>query len=306
MTKNCYCFLALFFIDILSTPLCRADWKETKVYEQWLQATGHGFNPITEAAVMEQGVISFIDKDGSDLGKALWFEADRVGADPMVESNGLTASGMEFRHYQSVSISSGFTVMDGKRHHFIIAILDQRVDAYDHDGSKISASSSSMVPLMHMGTEEEAASYMEGIRESAAEQPPSLGCHNPEWIGSGGQECCGYLLALGQGMRACSSRYWFLVSACIPASLAIGGGIFKWCASHCAVAPPLIPACLKSCLVLGGVSSIGSMIICLTGADMAYDECIAEKRAQYWRDLAGSGCKMISPEGATGSQEGGH
>lgn len=305
MPKNCYGFLVLFFIELLSAPACKADWSSSQVYEPWLNATGHAFNPSTEAAILEHGTISFVDQEGNDLGKSFWFETDRINIDPVIESNGMTASGSEFRHYQSVYISSGFTVSEDRHHHFIVAVLEQRVETHDGDGNKVAVASASVVPLKYMGGEDECISYMDDARSSMEKDPPHLECYNPDWIGNGGVQCCGYLLALGEGMRSCSSRYWVLVSACLPASLAIGGGVFKWCASHCAVAPPLIAACLKSCLVMGGISSVGSLVACLAGAQMAYEECCAEKKSQYWRDLAGSGCKMVSPENAPDSRQGG-
>ena len=123
----------------------------------------------------------------------------------------------------------------------------------------------------------------------------SIECFDPSWVGNGGQQCCGYLLSLQEGLGACASRFWLHVFACIPASVTLGAGSFAWCAQYCVVPPPFVPACVKSCLVLGGVTGAGALIACLAGADFAYDECVREKWSLYWQNLAGAGCELRRP-----------
>jgi len=146
-----------------------------------------------------------------------------------------------------------------------------------------------MVPL---ASDDGAGAMVDALTEAGQ---MSIECFDPTWVGNGGQQCCGYLLSLQEGLGACASRFWLHVFACIPASVTLGAGSFAWCAQYCVVPPPFVPACVKSCLVLGGVTGAGALIACLAGADFAYDECVREKWSLYWQNLAGAGCELRRP-----------
>lgn len=297
---NTFCkFLSLLVIGCAFSDKSLADWNEMKVCRQWEMVTGNKLDASEQALVIEGSIVSLVDASGQVIGENLWIETNRIRIDPVISSENFNSSGHLFVHEQIVSIASGFTVQDGCARHFIVAVLDQQVRVDDGSKYAVVASVSSIIPLRMMETEEEAHSYIEDIQPTSEEGGSHIECYDPEWMGKGGIQCCGFLRSLREGLHGCSARYFMLIAACVPASLTLGAGLFKWCASHCTYSGPAVAACMKGCLILGGIGSLGAFITCLAGADFAYHECCAEKRAQYWRDLTTSGCRLVDPDKAS-------
>jgi len=297
-------YLLVAMVAIFASGLAMADWNNERIAMQWSKATGYVMHSDEQAAVLEENIVTVVDVDGTERFTYVWVTTSSIDIPQIVETHEMNEWGGHTHLRQYMSIASGFVISNGERDYFIVVILKQEASTEDKNHNAVSASSSSILPLRSVANEREGDQYVEALQFSSYDGPPHIECYDNTWTGKDGIQCCGYLSALREGLEACSARYWSNIIKCVPASLTVGGGVFAWCARHCVV-PPAIPACLKGCLILGGVSSVGTFFVCWAGVDFAYEECCAEKRSQYWRDLTSAGCSLRSPDETADSKNGG-
>jgi hypothetical protein len=235
----------------------------------WESLTGWELTPRSCIA-LEDGLAVLTSDDGKQLDTLPWMESARWPAKEM-EENG---------YHVEVEVADGWLCHGGGRTRFVAVVIEY--GAGDQEFT-------TMIPL---ASGEGADGMVEAIPDS---DEVSIECFNPTWVGNAGQQCCGYVLSLEAGIEACASRFWLHVFACIPASVTLGAGSFAWCSQYCVLPPLFIPACLKSCLVLGGVTTAGALVACLAGAEFAYNECVSEQWSLYWQNLTNAGCELRRP-----------
>lgn len=283
--------VSCFTIAVTSFSFTYAHAQNEKAIEVLAHTIGQNIAE-GEAVMVEGGMACIVNDAGkrSDPFLVVFHDEYPVWNNSIVTDYGNDGTVVDFS--QTVFLSSASVICGENRSEFVFLKLAQEADSV-----QFSDKAFFMLPLRAMEDQTEASEYIEEIASDAWGENHHLECYDPEWIGSNGQQCCGFALALGSNISSCKSKFWMMVSACVPAALAAGGGMFAWCARHCVLPPPLIPPCLKACLIAGGITTIGTITACIAGADFAYADCVKSQWAQYWRDLANSGCKMIMPDG---------
>lgn len=260
-----------FIVSVSSALLCLSNvaQAEQSALGRWEDLTGWTLDR-DRCISLESGLAILTSEDGKQHASLPWVDSARWVAKEMDEG------GVQVK----VEVADGWLAHGGGQTRFVAVVI-----GYEAGGQEFST----MIPL---ASDDGAGAMVDALTET---EQMSIECFDPTWVGNSGQQCCGYLLSLQEGLRACASRLWLHVFACIPASVTLGAGSFAWCAQYCVMPPPLIPACVKSCLVLGGVTGAGALIACLAGADFAYDECVREKWSLYWQNLTNAGCELRRP-----------
>lgn len=268
-------------------------WADSKVADAWHQATGMEFDPSSEILVIDGNIVRAEMQDGKVLQESIWI----CTASAMIGSqthDALNDNGKNLCLRQVVTLDAGFTTaMDGSRVHFISVVLHQWATTIASDGSTISGDAVTMIPLRCINDSREGNDFIESLNFKGDVQ---IDCHDPNWVGSNGEQCCGYVMALSHELGSCLSRYWNHVYLCIPAALGAGGTSFTWCAKQCIMPPPFGPSCIKFCILGAAGITLGSFWSCIGAADHVYNECTSDAYARYYRSLADHGCRIKNPD----------
>lgn len=188
-------------------------------------------------------------------------------------------------------------VIGGVQSRWLFLSNDQSVTTIDGAGNPVQVSVSTVLPIRAFSTKVEVEECMTGLEFAASGSKGDGGifCQDPTWIGRNGEQCCGFLAAYQAGINSCYAQYWLLVSGCLGFGGTAGGTWFWNCSKACVSALIISAPCMKACLISSALITVGSALVCIGGAEAAFEQCCQARLDQYLRDLTNSGCELRKP-----------
>lgn len=171
-----------------------------------------------------------------------------------------------------------------------------------------SVSTGIFLPLKSFATVDLALTHLAGL-EAAASDPsegadwPGAGCgdgsagincHNPNWVGNNGQQCCRYKMCRDQKIALCDKTYSKDLVICTRTGALGLCAVWAACiASSCKFVffvPPLMKACALTCAgVTVGAGVLGALA-CIERAERERDRCYGEANDWYFDRVDQAGC----------------
>jgi hypothetical protein len=285
---------------IVSVAHAADEYDNSKVNAVWGTVTGRAIDTDTEILKVDGNVLTLSNpKKRLDIASYVWVPSvtHHVGTQSVTDT---TEWGKTLNYSVGITVTSGAVVTNGRPHPFVFIGYSTRYNTVDANGNPMQGASDLVVPWVATDTIKEADEFVAAV-EAAGEGGDTGGggieCHDPTWIGNNGQECCGYLAALQGRLGAClDSWYTRMWLGCLPSGVVGGFATFKYCISTCAVLPaPANASCAAACVGIGGLVGLDAFIVCMMANEHEYDGCLKRETAQYYTDLANSGCAIRKP-----------
>jgi len=281
---------------VASTVASASDWGDSGVGRAWNRATGYKLDTQSEAILVEQNILTVTTPSGDVQAEFVWFPSTTI---PLMGSfdEDVTDYGNAISLRQQFSLTDGVVVINGVQSRWLFLALDQRVTTVDPKGHFVEVSVATALPIRAFSTQVESEEFMAGLEFAASggEGDGGIFCHDPTWVGRNGEECCGFLAAYQAGINSCYSRYWLILSGCLGVGGTAGGTWFWNCSKGCVTAFVIAVPCMKACLISSALITVGSALVCIGGAEFAFEECCQARLDEYLRDLTNSGCALRKP-----------
>lgn len=275
-----------------------SDWSGSPAARAWERATGTTIDLRTEAPILDGNMLRIIDRNSGEVGaEFVAFVTNSIPIDG-VRGN-LDISGFDVGVSEQYSLTSGFIVVGGEPAYFAFMQVEAGASLDGTDG--FSTTVTLAMPVLAFDNPKDQDEFMGDVLTAANGGTDGSGgifCHDPTWIGSSGEECCGYLAAYLDNIEGCRRDWWKHLWGCVAVGAGGGWTFAQWCLKTCIpVPPPGNAACAKGCLIASGVIGLEAAIVCVLAANDAYEGCLARERAAYILNLTNHGCELRLPEG---------
>ena len=288
--------IAVCVVAFASTVASASDWGDSPVGRAWNRATGYKLDLKSEAITVDGNMLSVTTPSGDVHAEFVWFPLTTVPVTGSVDDD-VTDHGKAISLRQQFWLTDGVVVIGGVQSRWLFISHDQSVTTVDAAGTPVQVSASTVLPIREFRTKEDADEFMAGLESAAsgAKGDGGIFCHDPTWVGRNGEECCGFLAAYQAGINSCYSRYWLILSGCLGVGGTAGGTWFWNCSKACVSALVVSAPCMKACLISSALITVGSALVCIGGAEFAFEECCQARLDEYLRDLTNSGCELRKP-----------
>ncbi|MCX5652631.1 MAG: hypothetical protein NTU45_14780 [Planctomycetota bacterium] len=238
----------------------------------------------SNAAWIPLGVFELL----TDSGGAVGSDGTTVQATVVVRMIAGTAVGPSggMGHFVGVTVEGSATMSDGQ--------------------NETSSSAGLFFPVRGFETAELATAHLAGL-QAAAENPnestewPGCGdgsaginCHNPNWVGSNGWQCCRDQVCRDQMLALCDKIHAHEMERCVYLGFAGMGAVLGTCLlTKCKWAwffPPLMNHCLAACLGVSVVTGYLAVMGCIKEADARREDCRGAANRWYFERLGATGC----------------
>lgn len=288
--------IAVCVVAFASTVASASDWGDSGVGRAWNRATGYKLDTKSEVIAVDGNILTVTTPSGDVQAEFVWFPVTTISLTGSVDED-VTDFGKVISLRQEFSLTDGVVVIGGEQSRWLFLSHDQSVTTVDGKGNPVQVSASTVLPIRAFSTKVEAEEFMSGLEfaASGAKGDGGIFCHDPTWVGSDGEECCGFLAAYQAGINSCYSRYWLILSGCLGVGGGAGGTWWWNCSKGCVSAFVIAVPCLKACLLSSALITVGSALVCIGGAEFAFEECCQARLDEYLRDLTNSGCELRKP-----------